>query len=801
MRSLLQDLRYALRSLRRSPGFALAAVATLAIGIGANTAIFSAVNGVLLNPLAFANPDRLVMVWGHHASIGKETASLPDYLDWKNQSRSFEELAALASTRYNLAGEGEPEVVRGAQATANLFPVLGMNAAAGRAFTPGEQRAGVGRVAVLGHGFWQRRFGGEREAVGRTIVLSGVPHTIVGVAPAGFRLNQEMDVWTPLVTDTTLGRRSDFLVVVGRLRAGVAPSEAQQELSTIMRRLEAEYPQTNSGWGVELLGLQEEMVGPIRPALMLFMGAVALVLLIACANVANLMLARVAAREREVTIRAALGASRRRLVRQILTESVVLALIGGGVGLLLAAWGVQALKSLDSATIPRLDEIGLNLPALTFALVLSLGTGILFGLVPAVRALRHDLQTGLKEASRGSSGGAGVRSVRGALVLAEVALAFMLLVGATLLLRSFDRLQRVDPGFSGEGVFTGAVVLPRAKYGEPERQVAFADELLARVQSTPGVASAAITSDPPLGGSPPYASFVIAGVEPPPPGVVQDAVVFTTSPSYFETVRIPLTEGKVYGDTDRAGSPPVAVVSQALARRYWPGRSAIGERVTLGNPADSTGWMTIVGVVGDVRNEELGRPAYPQLYQPVAQFPVRALMVVARAAGDPLELTPAMKRAVAELDPELPLSDIATLDQRISDTLARPRVNAVLLAGFGLTALILAAVGIYGVIAYGVVQRTRELGIRMALGAGSDTLLRLVIQQGMAPVLAGVALGIAGGLAGTRLLQSLLFGVGATDPLTFVAVTVFLVAVALAAIYLPARRAAQSDPMIALRND
>ncbi len=630
MRSLAQDLRYALRSLRRSPGFALAAIATLAIGIGANTAIFSVVNGVLLNPLPFSNPDRLVMVWGRQVSIGQETASLPDYLDWKNQSRSFDEMAALTGTRYNLAGEGEPEVVRGAQATANLFAVLGMTTAAGRPFTAEEERAGAGRVAVLGHGFWQRRFGGDRQVVGRTIVLSGVPHAIVGVAPAGFRLNQEMDVWAPLVTDTTLGRRNDFLTVVGRLKQRITPTEAQQELSTIARRLEAEYPQTNSGWGVELVGLQEEMVGPIRPALLLFMGAVALVLLIACANVANLMLARVAAREREVTIRAALGASRRRLVRQILTESVVLALIGGGVGLVLAAWGVQALRSLDSATIPRLHEIGLNLPALTFALALSLGTGILFGLVPAVRALRHDLQTGLKEASRGSSGGAGVRSVRGALVLAEVALAFMLLVGATLLLRSFDRLQRVDPGFSGEGVFTGVVVLPRAKYSDPPRQAAFADELLARVRATPGVASAAIASDPPLGGSPPYWSFTIGGVEPPPPAVVQDAVVFMTSPSYFEAVRIPLLEGQVYGDTDREGSPPVAVVSQAMARRYWPGRSAIGERITLGDPADSAGWRTIVGVVGDVRNEELGRPAYPQLYLPIAQFPMRSLVVVAR---------------------------------------------------------------------------------------------------------------------------------------------------------------------------
>ncbi|MEZ0332723.1 MAG: ABC transporter permease [Gemmatimonadales bacterium] len=798
---MIRDLRYSIRSLRRSPGFALAAVATLAIGIGANTAVFSLVNGVLLNPLPFESPERLVMVWGRHTTIGRETASLPDYLDWKRQSKSFADMAALANTRYNLSTEGEPAVVRGTRTTANLFPVLGMAPSVGRVFTADDERAGAARVTILSHGFWQRQFGSDRGVVGRTILLSGVPHAVVGVAPAAFRLQQDVDVWTPLVTDSTRPRRADFLTVVGRLRSGIPISEAQGELSTIARRLEAEYPQSNTGWGVELVALQEQLVGESRPALLVFMGAVALVMLIACANVANLMLARVTAREREITLRAALGASRRRIVREILTESVVLSLLSGVVGVVVAASAIGALRSLAPLAIPRLHEIGLNLPVLGFTFALSLFTGIVFGLAPAVRALGRDLQSGLKEGGRGAAGGVGIRSTRGILVLAEVALAFMLLIGATLLLRSFDRLQRVDPGFKSDGVFTATVALPRAQYAEPAAQTAFADLLLERIQAVPGVRAAALSSDPPLGGSPPFWSFIIAGVEPPPPGVVQDAVVFMTSPEYFQTAEIPLVAGAVYGAEHRADGSPVAVVSQALAQRYWSGRSAVGQRITLGDPADSAGWMTVIGVVGDVRNEELGRPTYPQLYLPIAQAPVPSMVVLARTAGDPLELAGTVKRALTELDADLPLSEVATLDQRVADTLARPRVNAALLTAFAAVALLLAAVGIYGVIAFGVVQRTRELGIRMALGAGTDRLLRLVVHQGMRPVLAGIVLGLVGALLGTRLLRGLLFGVGATDPVTFLAVTAFLLVVAFGASYLPARRAARSDPMIALRNE
>jgi putative ABC transport system permease protein len=544
------------------------------------------------------------------------------------------------------------------------------------------------------------------------------------------------------------------------------------------------------------------MVGTVRPALLVFMGAVGLVLLIACANVANLMLARVAARTREVTIRSALGASRLRLAGELLLESVILGLLGGAFGLLLAIWSVDALRALPPGTIPRIEEIGLDLRVLGFALGLSLLTSVLFGLLPVWRLTVRNHREGLTEGSRGVAGGTGIHRARSALVLAEVALAFVLLAGAALLLRSFERLQRVDPGFSTDGVLTARVTLPRAKYPEEADWLAFGERLLAGAGELPGVSDAALVSDAPLGDSPPFWSFEIRGAEARAGGSVQDVAVFTTSPGYFEALRIPLVAGRFYTASDRAGGDPVAVISQSMARRYWPGRSALGGSITLGDPADpETRWLTVAGIAGDVRHERLSDEAYPQLYLPFSQAPTRSVVLTIRAQGDPSTLVPAIRRQLAEIDSDLPLADVATLAERKAVSLARPRVNAAVLGSFALAALILAAVGIYGVVAYGVIQRTRELGIRMALGAGRGTLLRMVIRQGMMPVLAGLGLGLAAALAGGRVLRSLLFGVGAGDPATFVAATLFLVAVALAAMYVPARRAARSDPMAALRND
>jgi putative ABC transport system permease protein len=796
---VLQDVRYALRSLRRHPVFAFTAILTLALGIGANTAIFSAVNGVLLRPLPYPEPDRLLTIWGHHASIGRETASLPDFLDWR-KARSFTGMAAWANTTYTVTGTGEPQVVTGAQVTPNYFRVLGVTVPQGRDFREEEERGGA-RVAVLSQGYWQRAYGGRPDVLGRQLTLSGVPYTIVGVGARGLALPEDVDVWAPLQIDTTLGRRNNFLQVIGRLAAGVTPEAAGTELATMARRLEAEYPNSNAGWGVEQIGLQERIVGEIRPSLLVFMGAVGLVLLIVCANVANLMLARVAAREREVTIRAALGASRRRLVRQLLTESVLLGLAGGVLGLGLAVWGVGALRTLDPGTLPRMDEVRLDGGALAFALVLSVGTGLLFGVVPAFRVLGFDLRGGLAEGGRALSGARSGTRTRTALVLAEVTLASVLLVGAALLLRSFVGLQRVDPGFTTHGILTARVTLPRARYDDPVRQVAFADALLDRARTLPGVSGAALSTSAPVDDGLPYWAIALPG-EQPPPEVVQDAVVYRTSPEFFHTFGLPLVRGRLFDSSDRGERAPVAIVSQSLAQRYWPGRDPVGSRLTFGDPTDSTStWITVVGVVGDVRQEGAVSPAYPQIYLPFAQVSARSIVVALRTGRDPLALVPSLKQALAGVDPNLALARVTTMEQRVAGTLARPRVNALLLASFAATALILAALGIYGVIAYSVVQRTREMGIRIALGARAEDVLGMVMRQGLAPVLIGLAVGLGVAAVGSRVLRSLLYGVAATDLATYGAVAAFLAAVAAAASYVPARRAARSDPMTALRTE
>jgi putative ABC transport system permease protein len=797
---VLHDIRYALRSLGRHRVFALTAILTLGLGIGANTAIFSAVNGVLLRPLPYPEPDRLLTIWGHHASIGRETASLPDFLDWR-KARSFSGMAAWTDAAFTVTGSGEPEVVSGALVTPNYFRVLGAPIPLGRDFRDDEAR-GRAKVVVLGQGYWQRAYGGRPDVVGRQITLGGVPYTIVGAGARGLALSSPVDIWAPLQTDTTLGRRSDFLQVIGRLAPGTTSETARVELATIARRLEAEYPETNAGWGVELIGLQERIVGEIRPALLVFLGAVALVLLIACANVANLMLVRVAARESELRIRAALGASRRRLVRQLLTESVLLAMAGGVLGLGLAAWGVSALRALEPGTLPRVQEIGLDGRALAFALVLSVSTGLLFGVVPAIRALGVDLRGGLADGGRALSGARSAARTRTMLVLAEVALASVLLVGAALLLRSFVGLERVDPGVAVDGILTGRVTLPRSAYLDPARQVAFTDALLERARALPGVASAALATGAPVDDGLPYWAFAVAGAEQPPPEVVQDAVVNQASPEYFRTFGLPLIRGRLFEAADRSGRTSVAIVSQGLAQRYWPSRDPIGSRITFDDPTDSAAsWMTVVGVVGDVRQGGAVSPAYPQIYVPFAQLPDRSLVVALRTGRNPLALVAPLRQALAGVDPNLAFSQVTTMEQRVASTLARPRVNALLLAAFAATALVLAALGIYGVIAYGVVQRTRELGIRVALGASAEVVLGMVMRQGLAPVLTGLAIGLGIAAVASRVLRSLLYGVTATDLATYATVAVFLTLVAAGASYVPARRAARSDPVKALRSE
>ncbi|HEY9517350.1 MAG TPA: ABC transporter permease [Gemmatimonadaceae bacterium] len=799
METLMQDIRYGLRSLRRSPAFTLIAVLTLALGIGANSAIFSVVNGVLLRPLAYANPDRLVMVWGHHEGIGREAASLPDFLDWREQSTVFESLSAVANTRFDITGDGEPERIEAALTTANFFRVLGVTPALGRAFNAEEETSGRDRVVVLSHGFWERRFGARADVVGRTITLSGLPFTVVGIAPAGFKFGNPSDLWAPLRTDTTRGRRADFLTVVGRLKPGATFDQAQAQMTTIGRALEAQYPESNTGWSPELVSLKEQMVGGMRPALLVFMGAVGLVLLIACANVANLTMMRAAAREREMAIRAALGAGRQRIVRQMMTESLLISLLGGALGLLLAAWGMSALGAAQIGQIPRLDESGVDGWVLAFTLVLSIVTGILFGLVPALRLVSGKPQASLREGARGASGGIGVHQLRGALVLAEVALALVLLVGAGLLIRSFDRLSQVNPGFDSHAVLSAQIVLPRARYAESTSQLAFFDQLLQNARSMPGVESASLTSDAPLSGGGNYLSFEVAGRPQPSSSAIQDATVLVTGPEYFRALRIPLRSGRAFSAHDDARATRVAVINSAMARRYWAGTDPIGARITLGDPADSASWRTVVGVVGDVRQNALNDDPYPQLFLPLAQTPQRSMLLLVRTTGDPATLATPIRRAVTALDSDLPVSDVRTLDERLQQSIAQPRVSMMLLGLFALMALVLAAVGIYGVLSYTVAQRTRELGIRMALGAESNSVMRLVIRQAMAPALIGVLLGLAGAWGATRLMATLLFGVSATDPATFIMVSLFLLAVALVASWLPARRATRVDPLVALR--
>jgi putative ABC transport system permease protein len=800
---VLRDLRYAFRSLRHDPVFALTAILTLGLGIGANVAIFSVVSAVLLRPLPFEQPDRLIRVWGLHAQIGQETASLPDFLDWRAQARSFAGLSALSNTRFTLNGAGEPEMIRGAFVTADFFRTLGVAPLRGRTFVAGEDTRAEAGVVVLGEDLWRRRFGGDPAVVGRTIQLNGKTYDVVGIVPASARIHGPVDAWAPLAIDTVLNRRSDFLHVIGRLAPGASVERAREELTTVARRLAERYPDTNTGWSVDVLPLRDSMVGPVRTALLLFMLAVGLVLLIACANMANLMLARAAAREHELVIRTALGASRRRLIRQFLTESALLALAGGGLAVVLAAWAVQGLGALDPGTLPRANEVGLDGRVLAFALVLSLTSGLGLGFAPALRLAGDAIAGGVRHGGRAVSGGPALRRIRSALVLGEVALAVVLLIGAGLLIRSFDRLLRVEPGFRTDGLLTARVLLPRTSYGEDAKQVAFLQQAVDRLAALPSVGSAAVVSAAPLGDAPPYVAFAIQGRPEPEPGVVQDVELLSASPSYFGTLGIPLLQGRLFDQTDRAGSPPVALLNQAAVRRYFGGRRPLGARITFDEPADTAAqWMTVVGVVGDIHHASLGEPPYPQAYLPVAQSPGRWMVLVARTRGrDPLALSPALRQVVAGLDPTLALSGIVTMEQRIASTTARPRVSALVLGSFATTALLLAAIGIYGVVSHGVVQRTRELGIRMALGAQAQDVLRLVLRQGLAPVLAGLGLGLVAAATASRVLRGLLYGVDGTDPATYAAVMVFLAAVALAASWLPARRAARADPVEALRNE
>ena len=810
MEILWHDLRFAIRTLVKKPGFTFVLVLALALGIGANTAIFSVVNAVLLRPLPYKQADRLVWIWGTNPlnDIEHETASAPDYNDWKTQGQSFEEMGGFANTRLTLTGSGEPERYDGAYVTDGFFEVLGVQPAIGRTFTPEEDKPNSSRVVVLSHGLWQRRFGGDPGIIGQAITINGNPVTVVGVMPADFKhprpeSNRKAEMWMPLQVDyAKAGRRADYLGVIARLKPGVAIEQARAEMTTIAAQLEQQYAATNSGWGTIVLPLHERFVGDVRPVLVVLLGAVGFLLLIACANVANLLLARAAARQKEMAIRTALGARRGRIVRQLLTESVLLAVVGGGLGLLLALWGIEALVALAPGDIPRLNEVSLDARVLLFTFGVSLVTGVMFGLFPALQAANPNLNETLKEGGRGTTeGGRGGRARR-ILVVAEIALALVPLVGAGLMVKSFVRLQEVDPGFNPERVLAVEVYLPGTTYKEGQQATAFYQQLLTRVQNLPGVEAASAIDTLPLSGGGNVIAFYVEGHLPALTDKTPDAEYRIVTPEYFQTMGIPLLRGRYLSEQDGPKTPQSFVINDTLARRYFGDEDPIGKRMNLGSPQQPA-WYTVVGIVQDTRHEGLDAEPYPQMYAVNTQVPRRSMVLVARTAGDPAKMIPSIRSTVAEMDSTLALNNARTMAQVISQSIARPRFNMMLMSLFAVVALLLAGVGIYGVMAYSVSQRTHEIGVRMALGASSADVLRMVVRQGMGLTLVGVGIGLAGAFVITKLIASLLSGllfqVGAHDPLTFVGIALLLALVALAACLIPARRATKVDPMVALR--
>ena len=795
---LWQDLRYGLRMLGKNPGFTAVTVLTLALGIGANTAIFSLINTVLLRPLPFAEPERLVWTWGEFSGGNRASTSPPDFLDYRAQSRTLAQLAAQRFNSFNLTGSGEPERVSGAAVTANFFQALGLAPLQGRAFAPEEEQPGRAQVAIISRGLWQRRFGGDPGIVGQVISLNGRSHTVVGVAPDETQLLQEAEVWTPLTFEQPemKVRRFHFLRVIGRLQPGVTLQQAQADMDAVAAGLEKLYPDSNKDWRLRLVPLREFIVGGVRKPLYVLLGAVSFVLLIACVNVANLLLARAAKRQKEVALRYALGANRPRLIRQLLTESMILGVGAGMIGLLLARWGTGLLIRLAPETLPTVGAIGLDHRVLGFTLLVSLVTGVGFGLTPAWQSSRPDLNEVLKEGGAGGGSSARLGRARHILVMVEVALALVLLIGAGLLIRSFRRLQEVDPGFDPRHVLTLRLFLPEAKYPEPEQRQAFFERVLERLAALPGVeAVGTSTWLPTLGGGDTY--FTIEGKPFPDPHQKVTAFNPAVSHDYLRAMKIPLLKGRHFTAAESKERPRTVIINEAFARAYFADAEPIGQRlnIDMGEP-----WRCeIIGVARDVTQFALDTEAYPAMYLPSMSMGFAG--VVVRTSGDPLAWAPAVRQAVREVDPEQPIANLGSMEQIVAGMLEESRFRTLLLGLFAALALCLSAIGIYGVIAYSVAQRSREIGIRMALGAQAGDILRMILGQGMKLTLAGVGLGVAGALAVTRVLSSLLFGVSATDPLTFAVIAALLIVVALLACWIPARRATKVDPLVALHGE
>lgn len=802
---MIADLRYALRMLAKSPAFTLVAVLTLGLAIGANTAIFSVVNAVLLRPLPYPQSEQLVRVFGVQPTLPEAPSSPANFLEWRTENQAFEHIAAYIGKGFNLTGTDKPERIIGARVSSDLFQLLRVQPALGGDFTAEEDRDGANPVIILSYEFWQRRFAGDPNAIGQTIKLSDQTYTIAGIMPRGFAFpSTRTQVWTPIAFNPgeAAMRDTNFIDVVARLKPGVSLEQAQANMAAVAQSQAQRYPKTNFGIGVKVVSFQEQMVGDVRPMLVVLFGAVGFVLLIACANVANLLLARASARQREMAIRGALGASRSQVVRLLLTESVLLAIVGGALGLILATWSLDLLVSLKPTNLPRIAEIGVNRTVFLFTAGVSVLTGLLFGLAPAWQVSKVDLNEGLKESGRGSDAPRRHR-LRALLVISEVALSLVLLVGAGLMIRSFSRLLAVDPGFKPDHVLTAFVSLPLAKYWKHEDQVAFYDRLVERLRNVPGISAASVVTDIPLyGGS--STGFDVEGRPPAPPGQRAMTDYRIISPDYFAAMGMRLIKGRPFASHDIEAAPGVVIINETLAARFFAGEEPIGKRLDMsGAPKDL---REIVGVVADVRNYGVDAEVKPEAYVPLFQSApgylsgvTSALTIVIRSTIDPTALGQTIREQVQALDKDQPVSEIKTMESYLAESMAQRRFNMLLLGVFAGLALVLAAVGIYGVIAYTVTQRAHEMGIRIALGAKGGDILRLIFSNSMTTTITGIVIGLGASFALTRLLQSLLYQVTATDPVVFATIPLLLLVVAAIATYLPARRAMKVNPITALR--
>jgi putative ABC transport system permease protein len=823
MDTLLKDIRFGIRSLSKRPAFAVIAIITLAIGIGANTAIFSVVDATLLRQLPYPEPQRLVMLWS--TGKGQMSSCVPDYHEWRDQNQVFEGLGAYWFGDFNLTGDNQnAERVQGAFVTTNFFSVLGVNPVLGRGFQAADEQFGQHRVVLLSHELWERRYGADPQLIGRNMLLGGVPYTVIGVMPQGMAFldnSPKPELWTPLsfaAGDNMATRNNYFLRLVGRLKPGVSIEQANADVNTIARRMSDDF----KGITGAVVPLREQIIGNVRRPLLVLLGAVAFMLLVACVNVANLLLARAAAREREFAVRAALGAGRARIIRQLLLESVPLGLLGGGAGLLLAVWGLELMKSLLPSSLPRYNTISIDARVLGFTLLASMLTVVIFGLLPAFHAARNEMRDGLNEGGRSGIGSRRSSRLRAGLVVTEMALALILLVGAGLMMQSFFNLRHVDTGFSATNVLTMRIPLPKAKYPVPQEPndpppaaLSFFNQLLERTQALPGVESAGVTNILPLGvGNGVGKMFSVEG-HPLATSLEHVPVVGLelVSPNYFNTLGIPLRRGRGFTSSDRAGAQQVAVINETVARRSFPNEDPLGKTIWLGPPESLLAGIrspdnpfvrrTVVGVIADVKSDSLDTAAGAEVYVPLEQYRGEGwdntLMLAVRSSLPTDRMVAAIREQVRALDRDQPVTGIATMDERVSRTLSEPRFNTLLLGLFAGVAMLLAALGIYGVMSYVVTQRRPEFAIRMALGAHGSDVLRLVIGQGMKLTLIGVGTGLLGAFALTRLMQQLLFGVSAADPLTFAVIALLLALVALVACWLPARRATKVDPLVALR--